>query len=658
MTGGGVAGGISVLIVDDHPVVRQGLRALLEVQDGFTVLGEAADGPGALALAASLRPDIVLLDLKLPGMDGIAVLESLRASGPRVLVLTSVTEPFRAQQAVRAGAAGVLYKDIDPDALVRAIRSVHDGNLLLAASAAGPMLRGGNRADSLTRREREVLALIAEGRSNREIARLLHVAEKTVKAHVSSVLAKLGVQDRTQAAVYAVRHGGGPLAGRRALNGRHGLNGTVTLSPQDGHDASVIANTGYRGRVRGDLLDIALIVIAAAFAVSGYRQGFIVGSLSFIGFVGGAVLGAQFGPSIARALVGATQQDATQQDVVAVILLVSAAIVGQFVASSIGTAMRQTVTGRSSTTMDAIGGSAVSVLSMLLIAWAIGSVLTASPFPVVNQQVNNSAVLSTMDKIMPTPAKTMFSEFRRMLASGPFPQVFSGIGTAQLLTVPAPNPAILSSPGYQADRSRVVKVQGYAPSCGEIIEGSGFVYAPDHVMTNAHVVAGVTEGPPGTAVTGGPVVTTVGGTAYKAQVVFYDPQVDIAVLYVPGLNMTPLQFAAGQAEGGADAVVAGYPEDHPFTAVPARIAGMETIQIPNIYQTDLVDRQVYQIRAVVEPGNSGGPLIAPDGSVYGVVFSVDTSAPDTGFALTAAEVAGDASAGANATVPVSTQGCD
>jgi DNA-binding NarL/FixJ family response regulator len=127
-----------------------------------------------------------------------------------VLVLTSATEPERARKAVRAGAAGVLYKDIDPDALVRAIRSVHDGNLLLAAEAAGSVLRdgAGDRSDALTSREREVLAAIAEGRSNREIARLLGVSEKTVKAHVSSVLAKLGVQDRTQAAVYAVRHRG------------------------------------------------------------------------------------------------------------------------------------------------------------------------------------------------------------------------------------------------------------------------------------------------------------------------------------------------------------------------------------------------------------------------------------------------------------------
>src|SRR5712691_3170021 len=225
---------IAVLIVDDHPVVRRGLRVLLEVQDGIEVAGEAGDGATALALAAELTPDVILLDLKLPGMDGIAVLGELRARGsagqgsavqgsavqgsavqgraPRVLVLTSATEPLSASLAVRSGAAGVLYKDVDPDALVRAIRSVHDGHLLLAPEAAGSLVRlaGAWSAvaglDALTSREREVLAEIAKGRSNREIARALGVAEKTVKAHVSSVLAKLGVQDRTQAALLAVRH--------------------------------------------------------------------------------------------------------------------------------------------------------------------------------------------------------------------------------------------------------------------------------------------------------------------------------------------------------------------------------------------------------------------------------------------------------------------
>ena len=395
--------------------------------------------------------------------------------------------------------------------------------------------------------------------------------------------------------------------------------------------------------VRGDLLDLALLVIAAAFAVSGYRQGFIVGSLSFIGFVGGAVLGAEFGPAISRAIVGGQ----TQQDVVAVILLVSGAIIGQFAASSIGAAMRQTMTSRSGSTLDAIGGSGVSVLSMLLIAWAIGSVLISSPFTVVDQQVNNSVVLGTLDKIMPSPAKTMFSEFRRMLASGPFPQVFSDIGAAHLFPVQAPDPAVLNSPGYLAARTRVVKVQGTAPSCDRSIEGSGFVYAPNHVLTNAHVVAGVTEGP---------VVSTSDGTTYRASVVFYDPQIDVAVLYVPGLNLTPLQWA-GDAHNGANAVVAGYPLDHTFTAVAARIGGVQSAVGPDIYQTGQVTRQIYEIKALVEPGNSGGPLLSPAGTVDGVVFAAAVGVPDTGFALTSAEVAADANAGANETFAVSTQGC-
>ena len=216
---------MTVLIVDDHPVVRQGLRVLLEVHDGIDVTGEAADGETALALAAELAPDVILLDLKLPGMDGIAVLRELRnrVSAAHVLVLTSGNDPTQVSLALRSGASGFLYKDVDPDALVRAIRAVNDGNMLLAPGAAGSLMPSGNAGNggwlpgrppgggglgALTSREREVLGQIARGLSNREIARLLQVSEKTVKTHVSSVLAKLGVQDRTQAAVYAVRHSG------------------------------------------------------------------------------------------------------------------------------------------------------------------------------------------------------------------------------------------------------------------------------------------------------------------------------------------------------------------------------------------------------------------------------------------------------------------
>jgi DNA-binding NarL/FixJ family response regulator len=204
---------ITVLIADDHPVVRQGLQVLLSVQDDIEVVGEAADGGQAVALAAELDPDVILLDLKLPVMDGVAVLNELRDAGlrARALVLTSAADRGLETLAVQAGAAGFLYKDVDPDALVRALRSVHDGHTLLAPDVAEALLRSGTAAPAvrgigaLTGREREVLEQIAQGRSNREIARLLQVSEKTVKTHVSSVLAKLGVADRTQAALLAVR---------------------------------------------------------------------------------------------------------------------------------------------------------------------------------------------------------------------------------------------------------------------------------------------------------------------------------------------------------------------------------------------------------------------------------------------------------------------
>ncbi len=216
-----MAAPITVLIADDHPVVRQGLRTLLDVQDDIVVAGEAADGAGTVEQAQRLAPDVILLDLKLPGLDGVGVLKELHARGvsARTLVLTSVLGSEPVAPAMQAGAAGYLYKDVDPVALVRAIRSVHDGNLVLAPDAAGALSDPGQAAGSganreyglgpaaLTGREQQVLGLVARGHSNREIARSLGVSEKTVKTHVSSVLAKLGVQDRTQAAVYAVRHG-------------------------------------------------------------------------------------------------------------------------------------------------------------------------------------------------------------------------------------------------------------------------------------------------------------------------------------------------------------------------------------------------------------------------------------------------------------------
>ncbi|WP_030815646.1 response regulator [Streptomyces sp. NRRL F-2799] len=205
---------IRVLLVDDHQVVRRGLRTFLEVQDDIEVVGEAADGAEGVARAEELRPAVILMDVLMPGTDGIDALRRLRELGnpARVLIVTSFTERRTVVPALRAGAAGYVYKDVDPDALAAAIRSVHAGHILLQPEVADALLTqeanpGQGRGGSLTEREREVLGLIADGRSNREIARALVLSEKTVKTHVSNILMKLDLADRTQAALWAVRHG-------------------------------------------------------------------------------------------------------------------------------------------------------------------------------------------------------------------------------------------------------------------------------------------------------------------------------------------------------------------------------------------------------------------------------------------------------------------
>jgi DNA-binding NarL/FixJ family response regulator len=199
---------IRVLIADDHAVVRQGLRTFLDLQDDIEVVGEAADGAEALAAAAELAPDVVLVDLVMPNVDGIEAIRGLRDRAPkaRAIVLSSFIDDEKLFPAVRAGAAGYLLKDVQPQALVEAIRTVHDGGALLHPKVASRLLEE-ITTDPLTPREREVLGLIGRGMANKVIARELSLSEKTVKAHVSSILAKLGVTDRTQAALYAVRAG-------------------------------------------------------------------------------------------------------------------------------------------------------------------------------------------------------------------------------------------------------------------------------------------------------------------------------------------------------------------------------------------------------------------------------------------------------------------
>ncbi|HEX5541731.1 MAG TPA: MarP family serine protease, partial [Micromonospora sp.] len=227
-----------------------------------------------------------------------------------------------------------------------------------------------------------------------------------------------------------------------------------------------------------------------------------------------------------------------------------------------------------------------------------------------------------------------------------FPNVFGGLAPTRVRQVPPPDPTLAGSQMVVNAQRSVVKVLGSAPSCSRRIEGSGFVYADQRVMTNAHVVVGTKR-----------LTVEVAGDRHEAHVVVYDPDRDLAVLHVPGLSAPMMPFATRKAATGADAIVLGYPLDGPYNAQSARIRDAGEITGPNIYETENVTREIYTIRAPVRSGNSGGPLVAPDGRVLGVIFAAAVDDDSTGFAVTAAEAASVASAGIKRTRATGTGHC-
>ncbi|MFD5562281.1 MarP family serine protease [Kitasatospora griseola] len=391
-----------------------------------------------------------------------------------------------------------------------------------------------------------------------------------------------------------------------------------------------------------NVLDLLLIAAALGFAVSGYRQGFVVGVLSVLGFLGGGLIAVQLLPLLLRHL-----SQGTTASVVAVVVVIVLAAVGQAITTHFGWKLRGRIGRAKVKTLDAVGGSLVNVLSMLLVAWLIGSALAGTSLPTVSKQVRTSKVLGSVQSALPSDAPNWFSDFSKELARNGFPQVFNPFEQEPITEVDPPDPALAGSAGVQKAKGSLVKVLGTAPSCGKTLEGSGFVFAPHRVMTNAHVVGGVDE----------PTVQ-IGGTGqlYDATVVRYDWQRDIAVLDVPRLNAPPLTFA-GEARSNDSAIVAGFPENGAFNVQPARIRGRIQANGPDIYHRGQVVRDVYSIRSLVRQGNSGGPLLTPDGQVYGVVFAKSLDSSDTGYVLTAAEVKEDVTQGATASGRVDTQGC-
>lgn len=391
-----------------------------------------------------------------------------------------------------------------------------------------------------------------------------------------------------------------------------------------------------------DLLDLIIVLICIGFAISGYRQGFVVGVMSFVGFVGGLLVGVWLVPQVMSHF-----QSSLVVSTISLCAVLALAVIGQVIATTIGGRVRRELTWRPIQAVDQGAGAVVSVISVLLVTWFLGLALASSAMPLVVAQVHESRILAGIQKVLPKDSASWFRSFSSVLGRSGFPQVFGPFTQETIANVPAPDPAVLKESGVVSAESSIVKIVGDAPSCGKQIEGSGFVFAPEHVMTNAHVVGGVTS----------PTVQIGGvGTYYRAKVVLYDPETDIAVLDVPGLNAPSLHFDTS-AKAEDDGVVAGFPEDGPFSAVAARIRQEMDAQGQDIYDQNTVTRDIFSLYSTVLQGNSGGPLLSPSGQVYGVVFAKSLQDSTTGYALTASQVQQDAQQGAGLTSSVDTEGC-
>jgi S1-C subfamily serine protease len=375
--------------------------------------------------------------------------------------------------------------------------------------------------------------------------------------------------------------------------------------------------------VNVDALDLVLMVLAVAAAVGGWRQGLIGGVLSFTGFLVGAAVGALVAPRVIASLSGVAAL------AVAVGIVIVAAGAGNAVALLVGGWIRRHVTWRPARLLDSVGGSMFGVLTLALVAWLVASATAVVPLGVVSTQVRGSAVLGQIDRALPDQTRDWLSGLRSALDSTGLPEAISGFSLDPELPVEAPDPATLRDPAVRRAVASVVKVEGIALDCGTKVDGSGFVVAPDRVMTNAHVVAGVAHPK---------VLVGLTGRVYDAEIVYLDPRVDVAVLSVRGLDAPALSFAAPAAAGDS-AVVAGFPGGGRLTATPARVRGVLQARGSDIYGHGGVTREVYSVRGTIRPGNSGGPLLSPTGAVDGVVFATALDDPETGYALTAREVA-------------------
>lgn len=388
-----------------------------------------------------------------------------------------------------------------------------------------------------------------------------------------------------------------------------------------------------------NLLDVVLLVLVLAYAVSGYWQGFVTGAFA----TAGLLLGGLFGVWVAPRLLG-DAAPSVWVSLGALFVMLLCASVGQGILQFLGARIRDRITWQPVRSLDAVGGAALSAVAVLVVSWALGVAASGAQLPWVSKEIRRSEVLGRVNAVMPESATQLLTSFNDVVGSSFFPRYLEPFAAERIVSVGPPPQGIARDPQVQAAGQSVLKVRG-VNRCGRGVEGSGFLYSPDRLMTNAHVVAGVTT----------PTVI-VGEDEVEAEVVYYNPDLDVAVLKVDGLDRPALKLDRSGAPRKPGAVL-GYPQDGPYDVQGARIRAEQRLRSPDIYGRGTVIREVFSVRSLIRPGNSGGPLVSPDGKVYGVVFAASVEDSSTGYALTADQVAEAGVKGLNATLPVATGRC-